>query len=84
MRTHKAIKAKRLIGELTDLELLSFISHNEGLTLYELSKRKEWSLGRVQGSLNRLLGKGSVYSEPRGIKKHYFAVGFSEIPDYIG
>lgn len=84
MRTHKAVRARKLIGELTDHELNSFIGHYEGLTLYEIAKRKKWTIGRVQGSLKRLLNKGLIYSKKKGDKRHYFLTGFPEVPDYIG
>lgn len=84
MRTKKAVRAKKVIGELTDHELRNFMAHNEGATLYQISKKKKWTLGRVQGSLKRLLSKGLVYSEKKHNKKHYFLTGFPEVPEYIG
>ena len=84
MSTKKAIKAKKVIGELTDHELRNFIAHNEGTTLYEISKKKKWSLGKVQGSLKRLSRKGLVYSEKKHNKKHYFLTGYPDVPVYIG
>lgn len=84
MKTRKAVKMRRVIGELTDHELRNFIAHNEGATLYEISKKKNWTLGRVQGSLKRLLRKGLIYSKKKGNKKHYFLTGYPEVPEYIG
>lgn len=84
MRTRKAVKMRKVIGEMTDHELWNFIGHYEGLTLYEISKKKKWTIGKVQGSLKRLLKRGLIYSKKKSNKKHYFLAGYPEVPEYIG
>jgi predicted transcriptional regulator len=48
-------QARRGIGEESDRILLDKVRESPGLTIYELSKELEWSKGRVQGSVNRLV-----------------------------
>ncbi|GEM_PF-837743 len=48
-------EARREIGEESDKILLDKVRQLPGLTIYELSKELEWTKGRVQGSVNRLL-----------------------------
>jgi hypothetical protein len=47
--------ARRELGRRTDLELLKTVAYHPGMTIYELSKILEWSVGRTHGSLQRLI-----------------------------
>lgn len=47
--------AKQSRSLLTDNELRETIAGNPGLSLYEISRKLNWSIGRVDGSVKRLL-----------------------------
>lgn len=47
--------AKQSRSLLTDNELRETIAVNPGLSLYEISRKLGWSIGRVDGSVKRLL-----------------------------
>ncbi len=49
----KAVEARVEIGDRNMQELFSFISKHEGLSIYALSKKIGWSIGKT----NYLLGK---------------------------
>lgn len=47
--------AKQSRSTLTDNELRETVYANPGLSLYELSRKLGWSIGRVDGSVKRLI-----------------------------
>ncbi|TET26015.1 MAG: hypothetical protein E3J73_05245 [Candidatus Bathyarchaeum sp.] len=56
MKTKITIK-----GRQTDQILFDIIRNNSGLSLYELSKKVKWKIGRVDGSVRRLLNSAKVH-----------------------
>lgn len=62
-QTIKAAQARREIGGDTDWELYELIDERPGLSLYELSKLKCWSHGKVHGAVKRLEKGGLVRVE---------------------
>ena len=48
--------AKQSRSTLTDNELMEAVNSYPGLSLYELSRKLGWSIGRVDGSVKRLIG----------------------------
>jgi hypothetical protein len=46
--------AKQSRSALTDNELMEAVNSFPGLSLYELSRKLGWSIGRVDGSVKRL------------------------------
>jgi len=51
------VKARKKSAEKTDEILLNFIQEKPGLPLYQIADEMEWSIGKVQKSLNRLRTK---------------------------
>lgn len=47
--------AKQSRSALTDNALKDIVDSNPGLSLYELSRKLDWSIGRVDGSVKRLI-----------------------------
>lgn len=52
---------KTIKGENTDQTLLEVIRNYPGLSQYELCKRLKWTVGRVDGTVRRLLNSKEVY-----------------------
>ncbi len=59
----KAAEKRKQIGEDTDQALLKVIVENPRLSLYELARETGWGVGKVDGSVKRLLEKGLVKVE---------------------
>lgn len=59
----KAAERRRRIGEETDRILLQVIRENPRLSLYELALEVGWGVGKVDGSVKRLLKEGRVKEE---------------------
>jgi len=57
---HEKVREK---GEITDTELYECINENKGLTEYELSKKLNWSVGKIHGAINRLKEKDLILTE---------------------
>ena len=53
--------AKQSRSTLTDNELMDAVNSNPGLSLYELSRKLGWSIGRVDGSVKRLIETDSAH-----------------------
>jgi DNA-binding Lrp family transcriptional regulator len=58
-----ATEKRKLIGEDTDRALLEVIKENPRLSLYELALEIDWKVGKVDGSVKRLLEEGLVKVE---------------------
>lgn len=50
----EAIQARLEIGDKNMKELFSFISKNPGLSIYAISKKTNWSVGKVSYTINKL------------------------------
>lgn len=48
-------------GRKSDEFLLDIIRDYSGLSLYELAKKAKWTVGRVDGTIRRLLNSGEVF-----------------------
>lgn len=48
-------------GELSEEFLLKIIERARGLSLYELSRKAKWTIGRVDGTVRRLLNLNKVF-----------------------
>lgn len=48
-------------GRESDQFLLNIIGHYAGLSLYELAKKAKWTVGRVDGTVRRLLRAQEVF-----------------------
>lgn len=59
----KAAERRREIGEETDKILLRIIRENPRLSLYELAQEVNWGVGKVDGSVKRLLRDGKIKEE---------------------
>lgn len=59
----KAAERRREIGEETDKILLRIIRENSRLSLYELAQEVNWGVGKVDGSVKRLLRDGKIKEE---------------------
>lgn len=59
----KAAEGRRRIGDETDGILLQVIRENPRLSLYELAQEVGWGVGKVDGSVKRLLREGKVKEE---------------------
>ena len=53
--------AKQSRSALTDNELREAVNSFPGLSLYELSRKLGWSIGRVDGSVKRLIGTDDAH-----------------------
>ncbi|MFQ5974928.1 MAG: hypothetical protein ACE5J5_01245 [Candidatus Hydrothermarchaeales archaeon] len=53
-RTDEAIKRKIEIGKEADEIVIQYLKDKPASTMYEISKNLGWTVGKVQGSLNRL------------------------------
>ena len=60
MSIKKTIKMPNRRSPAVDRELLEMIKAAPGLSLYELHNRLKWSIGRVDGSKNRLLASKKI------------------------
>lgn len=49
-----AIRARKIQGRITEMQLYEFISRNPRCSLYDMSKGLNWSVGKVQSALRRL------------------------------
>lgn len=58
-----AVEERKRIGEDTDRALLEVIKENPRLSLYELALEIGWKVGKVDGSVKRLLEKSLVKVE---------------------
>lgn len=71
-------------GKKTDKKLLVFVSAHAGLTVRQIGKQLSWSIGRADGSVNRLAKLGKVkiqHSLRRGILvKKVFARTHRPVP----
>jgi len=68
-----AIRARKMQGRITEMQLYEFLSKNPGSTIYGMSKALGWSVGKVQSALKRLeddLVSNTVIEDGR-VKKHY-------------
>lgn len=63
MQTTNAIQVLKYNGEHSELELLKTLHASDGSSLYTLSKALNWSYGKTERAVNRLLEKGLVKSE---------------------
>ena len=62
--------AMRLKGEKTDALVLKTVQEKPGLVVHEIAERLNWTNGKVDGSVNRLISQGKVqvkHSLRRGI-----------------
>jgi len=50
-------------GERSEGLLLSIIRNYPGLSLYELSRKAKWTIGRVDGTVRRLLNSNEVFEK---------------------
>lgn len=48
-------------GKRSEEFLLKIIEHARGLSLYELSRKVKWTIGRVDGTVRRLLNSNKVF-----------------------
>ncbi len=79
----KAVSVRRLQGEEAEYFLYKYINKYPGLSSYELSKRTEWSYGKVIKALERL-GNLVYYEEEKmgyPYKKKVYATNWQDIPD---
>lgn len=71
-------------GRRTDKIVLEFVRRNSGLTIRQIAKELNFSIGRVDGSINRLLKAGKVrveHSLRRGILiKKVFGIRYRPKP----
>jgi len=59
-RTTEATKARKLRGQSTDEAIQRIVTANPGLSIYEIQKLTDSSVGLIDGSLKRLERKGFV------------------------
>lgn len=61
LQCEKAMARKTKKGRESEEFLLEIIRDYAGLSLYELAKKAKWTVGRVDGTVRRLLNSGEVF-----------------------
>lgn len=75
------------IGEETDSEILEEVKKRPGSTIREIAESLEWTNGKVDGSVNRLISKGKLKAQHcfrRGmLVKKIFPADYSGRPEVV-
>jgi DNA-binding MarR family transcriptional regulator len=79
----EVLEKKEIISEEREYELLEFLDNNEGLTVYQLSKRLGWDKNVVGYYVSRLEKKNLVRIEIENNKKKIYINRESGILDML-
>lgn len=55
-RTDKATEKRMEMAKEVDSMVIQYLEENPASTIYEISKYLGWTVGKVQGSINRIRG----------------------------
>jgi len=80
---YEILEKKEIISEAREYELLEFLDNNEGLNIYQLSKRLGWDQNLVGYYVSRLENKNLVRVELESNEKKIYINRKSGILDML-
>lgn len=80
---YEVLEKKEIISEASEYELLEFLDNNEGLNVYQLSKRLGWDQNLVGYHVSRLEEKNLVRIEIESNEKKIYINRESGILDML-
>ncbi len=80
---YELLEKKEIISEAREYELLEFLDNNEGLNIYQLSKRLGWDQNLVGYYVSRLENKNLVRVELESNEKKIYINRKSGILDML-